>query len=107
MLKEEQVLFPMLTRMGANTVGGPIAMMRFEHEQHGNALAQLEALTHNFTLPEGACNTWTALYLGLATLRHDLMEHIHLENNFLFAGMAEVPAVAADCACNAGTGICA
>ena len=32
----------------------------------------------------GACNTWRALYTGLAQLREDLINHIHLENNILF-----------------------
>jgi regulator of cell morphogenesis and NO signaling len=35
-------------------------------------------------LPVGACNTWTALYLGLRELKEDLMEHILLENEILF-----------------------
>lgn len=85
MMKEEQVLFPMLQR--GQLPGQPIAMMRFEHDQHGVALAELERLTNGIVLPKGACNTWRALYLGLATLRDDLMEHIHLENNILFEGL--------------------
>lgn len=86
MLKEEQVLFPMMQR--GQLPDGPIAMMRFEHDHHGEALAELNRLTNDITLPKGACNTWRALYLGLATLRDDLMEHIHLENNILFEGLA-------------------
>ena len=86
MMKEEQVLFPML--QGGQLPGGPITMMRFEHDQHGAALEKLEGITHGIVLPRGACNTWRALYLGLATLRDDLMEHIHLENNILFEGLA-------------------
>jgi regulator of cell morphogenesis and NO signaling len=33
----------------------------------------------------GACATWRALYAGLAQLETELMLHIHLENNILFA----------------------
>lgn len=84
MMKEEQILFPMLARTTPRTVDGPISVMRHEHDQHGEALAALEALTHDITPPEDACNTWRALYRGLAQLREDLMEHIHLENNILF-----------------------
>jgi regulator of cell morphogenesis and NO signaling len=58
--------------------------MRFEHDQHAEALATLERLTGGMTPPNGACNTWRALYLGLSTLRDDLIHHIHLENNILF-----------------------
>lgn len=85
MQKEEQVLFPMLAHGRGAMAGGPISVMRMEHVQHGEALDHLATLTHNLTLPPEACNTWTALYTGLRTLREDLMEHIHLENNILFA----------------------
>lgn len=95
MLKEEQVLFPMLMRGMGGLAGGPIAVMRGEHDQHGEELRRLEALTDGITLPRGACNTWRALYLGLATLREELMEHIHLENNILFEGLNPVRATEA------------
>ena len=84
MMKEEQVLFPLITRGYLNPARGPITMMRFEHEQHGEALAELERLTHDITPPPNACNTWRALYAGLSEFRNDLMQHIHLENNILF-----------------------
>lgn len=84
MQKEEQVLFPILKQGRGAMAGGPIMVMRMEHDEHGVALERLVALTHDSTLPDGACNTWRALYLGLQTLRNDLMEHIHLENNILF-----------------------
>jgi regulator of cell morphogenesis and NO signaling len=96
MLKEEQVLFPMLMRGMGGMAGGPIAVMRGEHDQHGEELRRLEALTDGITLPRGACNTWRALYLGLATLREELMEHIHLENNILFEGLNPVRATEAN-----------
>lgn len=85
MLKEEQILFPMLQRgMPVPQDHGPIAVMRYEHDQHGAALARLAALTDDITPPANACNTWRALYRGLEELRDDLMQHIHLENNILF-----------------------
>ena len=84
MHKEEAILFPMLKAGGNPFVVHPIGMMRAEHTDHGAALDQLNALTHNATPPAGACNTWRALYAGVAQLRDDLMEHIHLENNVLF-----------------------
>ena len=84
MMKEEQVLFPMLLAGNDGEARSPISMMRFEHDQHGEALARLEALTDDITAPADACNTWNALYAGLARLREDLMQHIHLENNVLF-----------------------
>ena len=84
MIKEEQVLFPMLLEGNNGEARSPISLMRFEHDQHGEALAQLEALTDDIKAPADACNTWNALYAGLARLREDLMQHIHLENNVLF-----------------------
>lgn len=84
MQKEEQILFPMISRGITGMAVQPIAMMRHEHDEHGEALAVIEQITNGITLPKGACNTWRALYLGLENFKADLMEHIHLENNILF-----------------------
>ena len=85
MQKEEQILFPAIEDgvSGAHLLG-PVTVMRQDHEDLGRDMAELERLTHNFTLPDGACNTWAALYLGVQTFINDLMEHVHLENNVLF-----------------------
>ena len=84
MLKEETILFPAL-KSGRNAiVSQPIAMMRTEHLDHGAQLDKLLALTQDATPPAGACNTWRALYAGIAQLNDDLINHIHLENNVLF-----------------------
>ena len=40
-----------------------------------------------FVPPPGACGTWRALYQGLAELEAETHEHIHVENNVLFAGL--------------------
>lgn len=84
MLKEEQVLFPMLQMGLGPQAAPPIKVMRFEHEQHGQALEQLQALTNHIQPPSDACNTWRALYHGLEVFHGDLLEHIHLENDVLF-----------------------
>lgn len=84
MLKEEQVLFPMLQQGMGRQASPPIRVLRLEHDQHGEALEILMTLTDNILLPEGACNTWRTLYRGLAEFRDDLMQHIHLENDVLF-----------------------
>ena len=84
MRKEEQILFPMISRDMKGMALQPIAMMRHEHDDHGESLAKISRLTRGINLPKGACNTWRALYLGLAVLQTDLMDHIHLENNILF-----------------------
>lgn len=82
MAKEEQILFPMLAQ--ETYPSGPIMVMEEEHVQHGEALEYIETLTNDIQLPYGACNTWTALYVGLREFKRDIMEHIHLENNILF-----------------------
>jgi regulator of cell morphogenesis and NO signaling len=105
MQKEETILFPMLKSGGNPFVGQPIGMMRAEHVDHGGALDQLNALTHDATPPAGACNTWRALYAGIAQFGDDLINHIHLENNVLFPQFEAAPAAAGGCgstgcACN-------
>jgi len=84
MSKEEQILFPMLTRGVDSMAVYPIQIMRAQHDDHGKALEQLGSLTRHYNLPDGTCNTWHALYEGLQTFKNDLMDHIHLENNVLF-----------------------
>lgn len=84
MLKEEQVLFPLLQQGLGRQTAPPIQVLRLEHDQHGAALEVLLALTDNITPPAEACNTWRGLYRGLEEFRDDLMQHIHLENNILF-----------------------
>ncbi|MFT7679518.1 MAG: regulator of cell morphogenesis and NO signaling [Planctomycetota bacterium] len=84
MQKEEQMLFPMILAGRGRMVAMPISVMEEEHQDHGKNLERMRELAANFEPPEGACNTWRALYLGLAQLERDLMEHIHLENNALF-----------------------
>lgn len=84
MAKEEQILFPMIrSGQGAHALG-PISVMEHEHESAATALRRLRELTHDYEVPTEACNTWRALWHGLAALETDLHEHIHLENNILF-----------------------
>jgi regulator of cell morphogenesis and NO signaling len=84
MQKEEQVLFPMLRSGRGAMAAGPIQVMEEEHVHHGRNLAELRRLAHDFVPPPEACNTWRALYVGLAELEREVMQHIHLENHVLF-----------------------
>lgn len=84
MAKEEQILFPMIRQGQGSSTAGPVSVMEHEHESAGAALARLRELTNGFEVPEGACNTWRALWHALADLEKSLHEHIHLENNILF-----------------------
>jgi regulator of cell morphogenesis and NO signaling len=87
MTKEEGILFPAM-RQGADKFDISTSDFRHEHDDQGTQLRLLESLTDDFTLPEGACRSWQALYVGTAQLAEDLMEHIHLENNILFPRFA-------------------
>jgi regulator of cell morphogenesis and NO signaling len=91
MQKEEQILFPMLKQGKYAQAAGPIQVMQHDHDDHDEALQQIINLTDDMTPPAHACNTWRALYLGLDTLRNDLMDHIHLENNVLFKEVLASP----------------
>ncbi len=89
MMKEEEMLFPAIRAIcrGESAfmpLDGPIACMLHEHDDAGAALARLRELTNGFAPPPEACNTYRALFAGLAELEEDLHIHIHLENSVLF-----------------------
>jgi regulator of cell morphogenesis and NO signaling len=93
--KEEQVLFPMIRELAeadpatppsfhCGSLANPIRVMLLEHDRVGELLAELRALTGDFTPPADACASYTALYDGLAELEADTHLHVHKENNVLF-----------------------
>lgn len=93
LMKEEQVLFPMIRQLEASgtlpqfhcgRVANPIHRMEFEHDEAGATLAQLRQLTDDYTPPEWACNTYRALFDALAYFEQDMHQHVHKENNVLF-----------------------
>lgn len=84
MLKEEQVLFPMVARGLGPQARGPITVMRMEHREQDHALRRLDELTAAGRLPADACGSWRALYRDLDQFRRDLNQHILLENEVLF-----------------------
>ena len=105
MEKEEQIIFPNLRAGGTAMIAYPIGVMRQEHTSHGEMLEHLMGMTQDATPPDGACNTWRALYAGIAQLHDDLINHIHLENNVLFPAFeaAAAPSQGCDssaCACS-------
>lgn len=85
--KEERVVFPALRRRGEDAVAevaAPIGALTRDHDEAGEGLRRLRTLTRDFAPPEGACNTFRALFAGLEELERDLHEHVHVENNILF-----------------------
>ena len=103
MFKEEQILFPyILAMVEANenkrtrpfapfgTVNNPIRMMMREHDNAGEILRDVRALTSDFQTPADACISYQTLYQALENLEKDLHQHIHLENNILFPKALEL-----------------
>lgn len=96
LMKEEQVLFPLIRRIEASatlpmshcgSVANPIHRMEFEHDEAGAILAQLRRLTDDYTPPAWACNTYRAMFDALHTFEQDMHQHVHKENNVLFPGV--------------------
>jgi regulator of cell morphogenesis and NO signaling len=75
---EESSVFPLLKAGGSAKAKQAIDTLRAEHTAHGAMLMQMLALTQNAIPPDGACNTWRALYSGIAQFHDDLSRHIHL-----------------------------
>ncbi|MCH7777121.1 MAG: iron-sulfur cluster repair di-iron protein [Gemmatimonadetes bacterium] len=101
MLKEEQILFPMIRELDqaatapsfhCGSVGNPIRMMEMEHQNAGAALDRIREMTTDYEIPEGACNSFRAMLSGLEHLEADLHLHIHKENEILFPKASEMEA---------------
>ncbi len=101
MSKEEQILFPAIRmveqsqavpRFPFGSVDNPIRMMEHEHDAADQALKSIRAVSSDFTLPEGGCNTFRAMLDGLQELESDLHRHIHKENNVLFPRASQLAA---------------
>ena len=104
MEKEEQIIFPNIKAGGTAMVAYPIGIMRQEHTSHGEMLEHLMGMTQDATPPDGACNTWRALYAGISQLHDDLINHIHLENNLLFPRFEPKPMAQGSCGSGGGCG---
>lgn len=98
MMKEEQVLFPMIRQLGESdeapefhcgSLANPIRQMEQEHHGAGAALARMRELTDEFTPPPWACNTYRAMLDTLAHLERDMHQHVHKEDNVLFPRTAQ------------------
>ena len=84
LIKEEQILFPLIRNSKGSNANMSIKVLVQDHEDLGKNLGITREVTNKFDLPDHACATWRELYLSLEQLEKDMMEHIHLENNILF-----------------------
>lgn len=97
MAKEEKILFPYIASVAEavslgkqppaapfGSIDNPIRMMEADHDSTGAAVAQIRALTRDYTPPPDACTTYRVCLEELQTFERDLHQHVHLENNVLF-----------------------
>lgn len=91
--EEEERIFPAIRQLESPDGSGAavaanlqamFAKLESEHARAGEALEKFKTLTDNYTPPEWACNTFRALYDGLAQLEKRTHQHVHTENNVLF-----------------------
>jgi len=96
MQKEETILFPRIKEVESfyhfkqkknlptNYINGPVGLMENEHDEAGEIMYKIRQLTSSYTIPEGACTTFTVVLAELKEFEEDLHRHVHLENNILF-----------------------
>ncbi|GAA0772917.1 iron-sulfur cluster repair di-iron protein [Clostridium subterminale] len=91
LLKEEQILFPLIKKYDKNpsvkqlqNIDEVINETEDEHEAAGDILKELRKITDDFKVPNDGCNTYVITFKTLEELEADLFQHIHLENNILF-----------------------
>jgi len=91
--EEDEHIFPAIRRLesangdkasAAAALKTSFARLEVEHDSAGAALARFAELTDRHTPPDWACNTFRALYDGLAQLELNMHQHVHKENNVLF-----------------------
>ncbi len=93
LMKEEQVLFPMIkeieasggsTELHCGSLQNPIRVMQMEHKQALTLFEKIRAATQNFKMPEDGCESYRLLLAGLEELETDTRLHIQKENEILF-----------------------
>lgn len=93
--EEDEIVFPAIRKLEAARNGGSAAQLNIppsleklerEHDDAGATLEHFRTLSDHYTPPDWACNTFRALYGGLAKLEKNMHLHVHKENNVLFPG---------------------
>ena len=87
--KEEDELFPQIKELVRESKTGfvkeaIVEALEDEHDNAGEIMAQIEALTNRFNPPSNACSSYRVLFQNLEGFQKDLHKHVHLENNILF-----------------------
>ena len=91
LIKEEEILFPMIEEYDENPTADQLAKivavieeLESEHVDAGDIIKELQTVTNDYAVPADGCSTYRATYEKLHEMEGDLFEHIHLENNILF-----------------------
>ncbi len=87
--EEDETIFPAIRKLEAGGAdetdfAALLGKLEEEHDRAGAALEKFRSLTDNYTTPGWGCNTFRALYDGLAHLERETHQHVHKENNILF-----------------------
>jgi len=90
LIKEEEVLFPLITEYAAQPssqlqkkIFAVIDEIEGEHIGAGDILKELRVITKQFIPPTDGCATYKLAYNKLEEMENDIFQHIHLENNIL------------------------
>lgn len=90
LIKEEEVLFPMIKEYEKSPsdelldkIVKEIIGTEGEHDEAGNILKELREVTNQYEMPSTGCNTFDLTYKKLEEIESDTFRHIHLENNIM------------------------
>jgi regulator of cell morphogenesis and NO signaling len=95
---EEEIIFPYIKQIAfaykgresyasllVRTLSKPVEeVMHHEHQFLVNSLTRIRDFTHHYTVPEQACTSHKVSFLTMQEVDHDIMQHLHLENDILF-----------------------
>lgn len=95
--QEELIVFPFIRKISSdpdrkNLLLGPsfqpiselIYHLMVEHEEEEAIWEEIRKLTHNYSPPDYACNTYKVAFALLEEFDVSLQKHMHLERNILF-----------------------
>ena len=90
--EEEENFFPAVKKLASNSADESVTetirefhkKLLAEHEEIGDAVHAIRALSNDYQVPGDVCNTFAVTYRKLKEFEDDLHKHVHLENNILF-----------------------
>lgn len=95
--QEELIIFPFIRKISSDPkrkkllftesftqIRRSIHRLMLEHEHEAEYLEEIRNLTHNYTPPEYACNTYKVAFALLQEFDVSMQKHMHLERNILF-----------------------